>query len=115
MLETGMMQASEDPGDKAAVSLLRALAASADGQPRLVLQHAGHAVTQADIIGISSGPVRWARPLAARAAYELGEAGPARELLAGLDAYQPGHRRFRCRDHAATGAERCLPSRARAA
>src|SRR6202041_267207 len=40
---------------------------------------------------ISNESLRWAWPLAARAAYELRDASAARDLLALLDSYPPGH------------------------
>ncbi len=44
-----------------------------------------------DALGISSGNMRWAWPLAARSAHELRDTAAIAELLAVLDAYKPGH------------------------
>jgi hypothetical protein len=84
------MRASEDPQDKAAISLVEAFTA-ASRQPQNALHHARAVLAYADTIGISHEWPRWAWPLAARSAYELGDADTVRELLAMLDSYQPGH------------------------
>ena len=52
--------------------------------PAAVLAHA-------DALGISHESLRWAWPLAARAAHDLGDTAATRELLALLDSYPPGH------------------------
>jgi hypothetical protein len=54
------------------------------GRARAVLEHAG-------ALGIDSEFVRWAWPLAARAAHDLHDNATARELLTLLDSHQPGH------------------------
>ena len=53
-------------------------------RPQAVLGHAG-------VLGVSHECIRWGWPLAARAAHELGDTAAIRELLALLDAYQPGY------------------------
>jgi class 3 adenylate cyclase/predicted ATPase len=85
------MRASEDPQDQASVSLVEAFTAAARGQPQDALRHARATLAHAGVLGISHEYLRWAWPLAARAAYELQDTVDARELLALLDAYQPGH------------------------
>jgi hypothetical protein len=45
----------------------------------------------ADALGISFESLRWAWPLAARAAFELQDVVGVRDLLTLLDSYQPGH------------------------
>ena len=84
-------RASENPLDKATVSLVEAFTAAARRQPRDALRLARGTLAHADAIGISDECLRWAWPLAARAAYELGDTAAAGELLALLDACQPGH------------------------
>jgi class 3 adenylate cyclase/predicted ATPase len=85
------LPASEDPQDKAAISIVEALTAASRGQPRDALRHARATLTHAGALGISHESSRWAWPLASRAAFELRDTAAARELLAQLDAYQPGH------------------------
>ena len=49
-----------------------------------------HVLAHADAIGISHEYIRWAWPLAARAAQDLGDTAAIRELLALLDPTSPG-------------------------
>jgi hypothetical protein len=83
------LRASENPEDKAANSQVDAFAAAARRHPEDALRHARASLAHADAIGPNS--LRWAWPLAARAAYDLGNAEVIGELLALLDSYQPGH------------------------
>ena len=85
------LRASEDPHDKALISTVEAFTAAARRQPQDALRHARATLDQADAVGISSDHLRWAWPLAARSAHELDDTGATGELLALLDAYQPGH------------------------
>ena len=85
------LRASEDPQDTAAVSLVEGFAAAARRQPQGALSHARAILAHVGALGISSQSVRWAWPLAARAAHDLGDTGAAGELLALLDSRQPGH------------------------
>jgi hypothetical protein len=85
------LQASEDPQDQAVLSIVETLAAAARGQPENALRHARGTLAYADAVGISFECLRWAWPLAARAAYELSDSTVTRELLALLDSYPPGH------------------------
>ncbi|MGH3150749.1 MAG: ATP-binding protein, partial [Streptosporangiaceae bacterium] len=85
------LRASEDPQDDALVSLLEGFSAAARGQPGATLRHARAIVAHADILGISHDCLRWAWPLAARTAHDLGDTAAVGELLTLLDAYQPGH------------------------
>ena len=87
----GTIRSSEDPQDQSLTSLLEAFAAAARRQPADALRHARAILAHAEAIGISSVAPRWAWPLAARCAYELGDTAAVRELLALLDSYQPGH------------------------
>jgi tetratricopeptide (TPR) repeat protein len=82
---------SEDPQDQALVSVAEAFTAAARGQPENALRHARAALPYADALGISSESMRWAWPLAARAAHELGDTAAVGELIALLDSHQPGH------------------------
>jgi class 3 adenylate cyclase/tetratricopeptide (TPR) repeat protein len=84
-------RASEDARDKATVSLVEAFTAAARRQPLDVLRLARGTLAHADALGISDECLRWAWPLAARAAHELRDTAAVGELLALLDACQPGH------------------------
>jgi len=83
--------ASEDPQDKATVSTVEAFTATARSQPGDALRHARGTLAYAGALGISHENLRWAWPLAARAASELGDDDAARELLALVDSCRPGH------------------------
>jgi class 3 adenylate cyclase/tetratricopeptide (TPR) repeat protein len=85
------LPASEDPQDQAAVSLTDAFTAFTRGQPQAALRRARDTLTHADALGISSTSLRWAWPLAARSAHELGDDVAVGELIALLDSYQPGY------------------------
>jgi hypothetical protein len=85
------LRGSEDPQDKALTSMVEAFTAAASHQPRDALRHARAALDHAGTIGVSHAWPRWAWPLAARTAHELGDAATVRELLTYLDSYQPGY------------------------
>jgi hypothetical protein len=85
------LQASEDPQDKAVISVVEAFTAAARRQPENALRHARITLGYADALGISFECLRWAWPLAARIAYEFGDHAATIELLALLDSQQPGH------------------------
>ena len=70
---------------------MEAFTAAARRQPQDALRHARGTLAHAGALGISHELLRWAWPLAARAAHELGDTAAAGELLALLDACQPGH------------------------
>ena len=73
------------------ISVVEAFTAAARSQPESALRHARGTLAHADALGISHDFLRWAWPLAARAADELADTGTARELLTLLDSCQPGH------------------------
>jgi class 3 adenylate cyclase/tetratricopeptide (TPR) repeat protein len=83
--------ASEDPQDRSLIGLLEAFAAAARRQPADALRHARAILTLAEVMGISSVALRWAWPLAARSAHELGDTAAVSDLLALLDSHQPGY------------------------
>jgi tetratricopeptide (TPR) repeat protein len=87
----GDLHASEDLQDKSLISTVEAFAAAARRQPADALRHARAALTHADALGISFESLRWAWPLAARAAFELQDIVGVRDLLTLLDSSQPGH------------------------
>ena len=72
---------TEDLQDQATVRIVEAFAAAARGQPAEALRHARAMLAHAEAIGISGESLRWAWPLAARLAHELGDAATSRELL----------------------------------
>jgi hypothetical protein len=85
------LSTSEDPQDKATISVTEAFTAAARGQPRDALRDARAALAYAGALGISHEFLRWAWPLAVRAAFELRDTAAVGDLLALLDAYRPGH------------------------
>jgi len=87
----GDMRASEDSQDKAMISMVEAFAAAARHRSQGALRCAREVLAHAHTVGISFEALRWAWPLGARAAYELGDTAATRELLALLDSRQPGH------------------------
>jgi hypothetical protein len=85
------LRASEDPQDKTLIGLVEGFSADASSQPRAVLSHVRAILAYVDALGISSEPMRWAWPLAARAAHDLRDTAAVGELLTLLDAYQTGY------------------------
>jgi len=85
------LRASEDPQDKTAVGLAEAFTATARGRAESALREARGVLAQAGSLGISFDDIRWAWPLAARAAHELQDTAATGDLLALLDARQPGY------------------------
>jgi tetratricopeptide (TPR) repeat protein len=86
----GHLRASEDPQDQATIAAVEAFTAAARHQPDAALGCARTALGHAGALGISWDFLRWAWPLAARAAYDLTDTATTTELLALLDGYQPG-------------------------
>jgi tetratricopeptide (TPR) repeat protein len=85
------LRASEDPQDKAKISIAEAFTAAARGQPGGALRYARDTLSHVDALGITHECLCWAWPLAARAAHDLGDTTAIGELLTLLDSYQPGH------------------------
>jgi len=85
------LQASEDPQDKAKISIAEAFTAAARHQPDNALRHARDTLAHVGALGISHECLWWAWPLAARAAHDLGDNTAIGELLVMLDSYPPGH------------------------
>ena len=84
------LRASEDPQDQAFIALVEAFTAAARRQPAAALRHARAALTHAAALGISAEDLRWAWPLAARAAHDLADTAATRDLLALLEGYRSG-------------------------
>ena len=84
------MRASEEPQARAEISAVEAFIAAARRQPETTLRHARATLAYADTLGVTHEATRWAWPLAARAAWELDDPATTEELLAMLDALQPG-------------------------
>jgi class 3 adenylate cyclase/tetratricopeptide (TPR) repeat protein len=85
------LRASEDPQDRADVSIVEAFAAAARHQLGDALRHARVTLAHASVVGISHECLRWAWPLAARSAHELGDDATAGELLTLLGSFPRGH------------------------
>jgi hypothetical protein len=86
----GDLRASEDPQEQALIAVVEALTADALRQPAAALRHARAVLGQAGALGISSEDMRWAWPLAARAAHDLADTATTTDLLALLEGYRPG-------------------------
>ena len=84
------LRASEDPQDQAFIAVVEAFTAAALRQPAAALRHARAALDHAAALGISAEDLRWAWPLAARAAHDLADTAATRDLLALLEGYRPG-------------------------
>jgi hypothetical protein len=85
------MRASEDHQDQTMVGVADAFTAAARRQPETALRMTRDTLAHVDALGISSESLRWAWPLAARAAHELGDDAAVADLIALLDSHQPGH------------------------
>jgi class 3 adenylate cyclase/tetratricopeptide (TPR) repeat protein len=85
------LRASEDPQSQALISMVEGFTAADRNRPQDTLRHARAVVAHAGAIGIGHDCVRWAWPLAARAAHDLDDTAAVVELLTLLDSYQPGH------------------------
>jgi len=84
------LQATENPHDQASLAVAEAFTAAARRQHAAALRHARAALGHTGALEISHEWFRWAWPLAARAAYDLGDTAATTELLAMLDGYPPG-------------------------
>jgi hypothetical protein len=91
LAELGDIRDSEDSQDISMISMVEAFTATARRQPHGALRCARETLAHAHALGISFLTLRWAWPLGARAAHELGDTAATSELLALLDSYQPGH------------------------
>ena len=86
----GELRATEDHQDQATIAVAEAFTAAARRQPAAALRHARAALGHAAALGISHEYLRWAWPLAARAANDLTATAATAELLTLLDGYRPG-------------------------
>src|SRR4029077_13193419 len=86
----GDLRASEDAQDTSLIDLVEAFTAASRLRPQNALRHARGTLAHAGTLGISFETLRWAWPLAARAAHDLQDTATTRELVALLDSYQPG-------------------------
>jgi tetratricopeptide (TPR) repeat protein len=84
------MRASEEPQAQATIAVVEVFIAAAGGQPEVTLRHARDALAHAEALGATHEVTRWAWPVAARTAWELDDRETTEELLAMLDALQPG-------------------------
>jgi len=84
------LRASEDPQDQATIAVAEALIGAARHQPAAALRCARAVLDRAGALAISGEYLRWAWPLAARAAHDLADTNATAGLLALLDGYRPG-------------------------
>ncbi|HTX25760.1 MAG TPA: AAA family ATPase, partial [Streptosporangiaceae bacterium] len=85
-----VIRASEDSQDQALIALVEAFTAAARPQPAVALERARVVLGHVAALGISHECLRWAWPLAARAAWDLADTQAATALLELLDRYRPG-------------------------
>jgi tetratricopeptide (TPR) repeat protein len=89
------LRGSEDFQDKGLISVVEGFIAAARSLPQDTLGHGrgvlAYASTVGGPLGIIHPLMRWGWSLAARAAYDLGDADATSELLTMLDSYPPGH------------------------
>ncbi len=83
-------RASQEPQVQAQVSAVEAFTEAARRRPEAALRHARVTLAHAGAVGLGHDALRWAWPLAARTAWELGDTRAVRALLAMVDALQPG-------------------------
>jgi len=87
----GELRTTEDPQEQALIAVAEAFTAAALRRPAAALCHARAVLGQAGVLGIiGHESLRWAWPLAARAAHDLADTATTAELLALLDRHQPG-------------------------
>jgi class 3 adenylate cyclase len=84
------LRGGEDPQDQTIIALVEAFTAAARRRPAAALAHARAVLDHAVALGISHEPMRWAWPLAARAAWDLADTQAATALLELLNPYRPG-------------------------
>ena len=84
------LRTSEDPQDQATIAVAEAFTAAARLEPAAALSQARAVLGHVGALEISHESVRWAWPLAARAAHDLTDTATTTELLALLDRYRPG-------------------------
>jgi predicted ATPase len=85
------LRASDDHQDQSMISITEALTAAACGQQDQALRHARRTLGHAGVLGLGFETLRWAWPLAVRAAHKLRDTPATSELLALLDSTPPGH------------------------
>jgi class 3 adenylate cyclase/tetratricopeptide (TPR) repeat protein len=90
LLSLNEIQDSEDPQDQAMIAGVRACIDAASGQPAAALRQARIPLDYSDVLGISSEQLRWAWPVAARAAHDLRDTATIDQLLALLETSKPG-------------------------
>ncbi len=86
----GRFRDSEDPQDLCAVRLIDALQAAAIGDDAGALDHAQAAAGYERDLGVRAESIRWAWPLAARSARNVGDGATEQKLLDGLDQHPLG-------------------------
>ena len=84
------LRASEEPQSQASIGVVEVFIAAARRRPETVLRQARAVLAHIDVLGATHEVTRWAWPVAARTAWELDNPATTEELLAMLDALQPG-------------------------
>jgi class 3 adenylate cyclase len=84
------LRANENAQDQALITVAESFTAAARNRPADALRHARAVLAHVGAVGISHESLRWAWPLAARAANDLADTAAGAELLALLDGYLPG-------------------------
>jgi class 3 adenylate cyclase len=84
------LRASEEPQSQALIAVVEVFIAAADGRPEVTLRRARATLAHVGALGATHEVTRWAWPVAARTAWELDDPTTTEELLAMLDALQPG-------------------------
>jgi len=88
---TEMRRANEEAQAQAGVALLEAINATCFGDLGASLTHGLRALEKRDAVGIAAESLRWAWPLSARAARQLGDTQTLGVLLSMLEDYPVGH------------------------
>ncbi len=85
-----LLRASDDVQGKTTLSVLSAFTAAAEGQPEQALEKAMATIAHVGALGTTHEAVRWAWPLAARTAWQLGDSAATTTLLDLVEGRQPG-------------------------
>jgi class 3 adenylate cyclase len=84
------LRASEEPQSQGLIAIVEVFIAVARHQPEVTLRRARAILAHAGALGATHEVTRWAWPAAARVAWQLDDPATTGELLAMLDALQPG-------------------------
>jgi tetratricopeptide (TPR) repeat protein len=82
---------TDDAQDLASIATARAVSAASEANYEQALVHAQRAVAYAEVLGFDAETTRWSWPLAADAAFELGDLSEVSRLVDLLDQQPQGH------------------------